>query len=154
VRVLEIRITELMIWFYDGGRARADHEFTHYEVVRLYKPSQYSVKNRKQRRSVDRIDLDLKSFVSRIQPRIKHAIMRARLRTPQQYIRRAGARSVKLCGKLITMKDKYNLLSLDGGGVRGLSSLFILKLMEEIDPDCPPKPCEVFDLIGGTSTGG
>jgi patatin-like phospholipase/acyl hydrolase len=47
------------------------------------------------------------------------------------------------------------LLALDGGGVRGLSSLQTLKqLMELIDPENPPKPCECFDLIGGTSTGG
>ncbi|KAH6988874.1 acyl transferase/acyl hydrolase/lysophospholipase [Ilyonectria sp. MPI-CAGE-AT-0026] len=50
---------------------------------------------------------------------------------------------------------RLRLLSLDGGGVRGLSSLQIIKqLMETIDPDNPPKPCEVFDMIGGTSTGG
>lgn len=51
----------------------------------------------------------------------------------------------------------FNLLSLDGGGVRGLSSLIILKhLMESIDPNAevPPKPCDYFDMIGGTSTGG
>ncbi|GFF61344.1 putative Pfs, NB-ARC and TPR domain protein (JCVI) [Aspergillus udagawae] len=53
------------------------------------------------------------------------------------------------------------LLSLDGGGVRGLSSLYILKsIMDRLnhvrkDDKLPPvKPCEVFDLIGGTSTGG
>jgi len=47
------------------------------------------------------------------------------------------------------------LLCLDGGGVRGLSSLFILqRLMESIDPERPPKPCDYFDVIGGTSTGG
>jgi patatin-like phospholipase/acyl hydrolase len=47
------------------------------------------------------------------------------------------------------------LLCLDGGGIRGLSSLHILKeLMEKIDPKCPPKPCDYFDMIGGTSTGG
>lgn len=47
------------------------------------------------------------------------------------------------------------LLSLDGGGVRGLSSLMILQqLMLTIDPASPPKPCEYFDMIGGTSTGG
>ena len=47
------------------------------------------------------------------------------------------------------------LLALDGGGVRGLSSLQILKpLMEVIDPESPPKPCDYFDMIGGTSTGG
>ena len=54
------------------------------------------------------------------------------------------------------------LLSLDGGGVRGLSSLYILKsIMDRLNHarkqagNLPPvKPCEVFDLIGGTSTGG
>jgi len=51
------------------------------------------------------------------------------------------------------------LLSLDGGGVRGLSSLLILReIMEEVGRrkriKPPPLPCEYFDLIGGTSTGG
>jgi patatin-like phospholipase/acyl hydrolase len=53
------------------------------------------------------------------------------------------------------------LLSLDGGGVRGLSSLYILKglmtrlnLRRQSDGLARVKPCEVFDLIGGTSTGG
>jgi len=51
------------------------------------------------------------------------------------------------------------LLSLDGGGVRGLSTLYILKsimdrLNRELKKETPLKPCEVFDLIGGTSTGG
>lgn len=47
------------------------------------------------------------------------------------------------------------LLSLDGGGIKGLSSLFILqKIMESLNPTNPPKPCELFDMIGGTSTGG
>lgn len=52
-------------------------------------------------------------------------------------------------------EDNLHLLALDGGGVRGLSSLIVLKqLMETVDPDSPPKPCEYFDMIGGTSTGG
>lgn len=51
------------------------------------------------------------------------------------------------------------LLSLDGGGVRGLSSLYILKdLMDNLNAGRPKdnrlKPCDIFDLIGGTSTGG
>jgi patatin-like phospholipase/acyl hydrolase len=53
------------------------------------------------------------------------------------------------------------LLSLDGGGVRGLSTLYILKsIMDRLNHErkkdnlLPAKPCEVFDLIGGTSTGG
>ncbi|USP74753.1 hypothetical protein yc1106_02027 [Curvularia clavata] len=53
------------------------------------------------------------------------------------------------------------LLSLDGGSVRGLSTLYILKdLMTRLNNErisaglLRVKPCEVFDLIGGTSTGG
>ena len=47
------------------------------------------------------------------------------------------------------------LLALDGGGVRGLSSLMILRrLMATVDPDAPPKPYDYFDMISGTSTGG
>lgn len=43
----------------------------------------------------------------------------------------------------------------DGSGVRGLSTLYILQhIMEMINPDAPPKPCEYFDIIAGTSTGG
>ncbi|GIK05967.1 hypothetical protein Aspvir_010084 [Aspergillus viridinutans] len=52
-------------------------------------------------------------------------------------------------------EKKLNLLSLDGGGIRGLSSLYVLKdMMEAIDQHHPPKPCDVFDMIGGTSAGG
>jgi tetratricopeptide (TPR) repeat protein len=53
------------------------------------------------------------------------------------------------------------LLSLDGGGVRGLSTLYILKsIMDQLNherkkTDLPAvKPCEVFDLVGGTGIGG
>ncbi|KAL5438470.1 hypothetical protein PMIN06_010246 [Paraphaeosphaeria minitans] len=59
------------------------------------------------------------------------------------------------------------LLSLDGGGVRGLSSLMVLDdLMESIAQEekrlgrrlnndtSALRPCDYFDLIGGTSTGG
>lgn len=59
------------------------------------------------------------------------------------------------------------LLSLDGGGVRGLSSLLILqdimnnistaeKQLHQRSPtdNRQLKPCDYFDLIGGTSTGG
>jgi len=52
-------------------------------------------------------------------------------------------------------RKELRLLALDGGGVRGLSALLILeRLMEAINPDSPPKPCDYFDMIGGTSTGG
>jgi len=47
----------------------------------------------------------------------------------------------------------------DGGGIRGLSSLFILQnIMEKIrfihDLSIEPLPCDYFDMICGTSTGG
>jgi patatin-like phospholipase/acyl hydrolase len=48
---------------------------------------------------------------------------------------------------------------IDGGGVRGVSELYILEqLMARLKgrqnlPELP-KPCDVFDMIAGTSTGG
>ena len=66
------------------------------------------------------------------------------------------------------MEDQtpLRILSLDGGGVRGISSLFMLKaIIDEIhlklidkfkplEPIPPIRPCQIFDLICGTSTGG
>ncbi|KAG6916206.1 hypothetical protein DXG01_007836 [Tephrocybe rancida] len=48
------------------------------------------------------------------------------------------------------------LLSLDGGGVRGISSLYILQaIMAKVSPNNPNvMPCDYFDMICGTSTGG
>ncbi|RSL81495.1 hypothetical protein CEP51_005792 [Fusarium floridanum] len=53
------------------------------------------------------------------------------------------------------------MLSFDGGGVRGLSSLYILDhIMRHLNHERAlagqpaKKPCDIFDLIGGTSTGG
>ena len=58
-------------------------------------------------------------------------------------------------------KDGLCLLSLDGGGVRGLSTLLILKrLMDRTNAERKTRgldtvtPHELFDTIGGTSTGG
>ncbi|KAB5516989.1 acyl transferase/acyl hydrolase/lysophospholipase [Coniochaeta sp. 2T2.1] len=53
---------------------------------------------------------------------------------------------------------KLKILVLDGGGIKGLSSLIILEnIMARVGkkmnkPDL--LPCEYFDIIGGTSTGG
>ena len=64
------------------------------------------------------------------------------------------------------MSEKpLRILSLDGGGVRGISTLYILKeIMRQIardhdaenpqHPKISPLPCDYFDLICGTSTGG
>lgn len=51
------------------------------------------------------------------------------------------------------------LLALDGGGVRGLSTLLILRdVMARVNQDrekaARVRPCQVMDLMGGTSTGG
>ena len=52
------------------------------------------------------------------------------------------------------------ILCLDGGGFRGLSSLIMLQRVfntskSELEPPQPDlRPCDFFDLIAGTSTGG
>ena len=49
------------------------------------------------------------------------------------------------------------ILSLDGGGVRGLSIIIILKhIMRNLNRkrQCETQPWQEFDIIGGTSTGG
>jgi len=53
------------------------------------------------------------------------------------------------------------LLSIDGGGVRGLSALILLEQLMDMANDLREKqnlekqePWEMFDMIGGTSTGG
>ncbi|KAJ6265071.1 hypothetical protein Dda_1226 [Drechslerella dactyloides] len=62
-------------------------------------------------------------------------------------------------------RSRLRILSLDGGGIRGYSTLLLLEALMhaiflEIHGREPrrgeevTKPCEVFDLIGGTGTGG
>ena len=56
-------------------------------------------------------------------------------------------------------QPNLRLLAFDGGGIRGLSSLLILQdIMDQIRRNLKlhetPPPCEYFDLICGTSTGG
>ena len=70
-----------------------------------------------------------------------------------------GVRFPNVCvGSPPSIDHCPRILSLDGGGVRGLSSLLILRnIMEEIARrnDTPEAlPCDYFDLIGGTGTGG
>lgn len=48
-------------------------------------------------------------------------------------------------------KDEYKVLSLDGGGVRGIGTLLMLKTIEDITNR---KIYEMFDAVVGTSTGG
>lgn len=61
-------------------------------------------------------------------------------------------------------RPPWKVLSLDGGVVRGLAELLILKKIFEVmavmltkrgeEPKEDLRPCDFFDLIGGTSTGG
>ncbi|KAK5690052.1 hypothetical protein LTR97_012536 [Elasticomyces elasticus] len=74
-------------------------------------------------------------------------------------------RHVLLAGGSSDPRDREGLclLSLDGGGVRGLSTLYVLKhimdrlntkLRQEEAAAVTVRPCDIFDVIGGTSTGG
>ena len=49
------------------------------------------------------------------------------------------------------MPYRFKLLSIDGGGVRGIIPAIILA---EIEKRTGKRICELFDLIAGTSTGG
>ena len=49
------------------------------------------------------------------------------------------------------MKNRFQILALDGGGIKGLFSAGILAFLEQ-DLHC--SIAEHFDLITGTSTGG
>lgn len=58
-----------------------------------------------------------------------------------------------------SMDKLPSVLVFDGGGVRGLSSLLILRdiiehFADKSKAEETPRPCEYFDLIGGTGTGG
>jgi patatin-like phospholipase/acyl hydrolase len=55
--------------------------------------------------------------------------------------------------------ESLRVLCLDGGGIKGYTSLLILKrifrtMQAEGSLESLPKPCDIFDLIVGTSTGG
>ncbi|KII83594.1 hypothetical protein PLICRDRAFT_444669 [Plicaturopsis crispa FD-325 SS-3] len=59
----------------------------------------------------------------------------------------------------MTENEGLRLLSFDGGGIRGLSELCILKtimyqIQQKENLPTVPLPCEYFDMIAGTGTGG
>lgn len=63
------------------------------------------------------------------------------------------------CSSLASHIDTYTALRTDGGGIRGLSTLYILQkillsVKARLNLPKVPLPCEYFHLIGGTSTGG
>ena len=65
-------------------------------------------------------------------------------------------------GKDISFDQYYlelNSSFIDGGGIRGLSSLIILRevlyrIKMRDNLAIIPRPCDLFDLAGGTGTGG
>jgi patatin-like phospholipase/acyl hydrolase len=65
---------------------------------------------------------------------------------------------LQVFGLTIESQKIRRILTLDGGGVRGLSSLLILReIMSDIGQETGGinvRPAEYFDLIGGTGTGG
>jgi len=62
--------------------------------------------------------------------------------------------------KLPKPTKPLKILTIDGGGLQGISSLLILdKLLNAIapsnqDPNSRPRPCDVFDVIAGIGPGG
>ena|SRR5579859_8205985 len=79
-------------------------------------------------------------------------------RWSQEYLK---IRTLLILGQTTEMSTP-RILSLDGGGVSGLSALLVLQeIMKKIgqqtqrtNREDTPRPCEYFDLICGTSTGG
>jgi hypothetical protein len=51
-------------------------------------------------------------------------------------------------------RKSLRLLALDGGGTPDLSLSILKELMKTISPDGSLKPCDYFDMIGGTGSGG
>ena len=61
----------------------------------------------------------------------------------------------KFCFPLRVLKLDADGWGTDGGGVRGISSLHVLKaIMKQVAGDPNAKPCDYFDMMCGTSTGG
>ncbi|KAK4097167.1 hypothetical protein N658DRAFT_527257 [Parathielavia hyrcaniae] len=57
------------------------------------------------------------------------------------------------------MAQSLRILCIDGGGIKGYTALLILRrilrtISANAGANALPRPCEIFDLIAGTSTGG
>ena len=64
-----------------------------------------------------------------------------------------------MAAELVPEAESLRILCIDGGGIKGYTALLILRrilrtLSAEASGSPPPKPCDIFDLIAGTSTGG
>src|SRR5438477_2908247 len=62
-----------------------------------------------------------------------------------------GSEADGVGGAAASMTRPLRVLSLDGGGIRGVISATVLA---EIERRCGKRIAEMFDLIAGTSTGG
>ena len=89
--------------------------------------------------------------------------VQVRMQDEDSPLNQTGLCLLSLGVKIIHTSPSWEItnVDLDGGGVRGLSTLLILKaLMAAVNDErikagqSAIKPCELFDLIGGTSTGG
>ena len=83
------------------------------------------------------------------------ACLNTRLQHPPS---QARLLSIGMRGMAALFRDRSNPIS-DGGGIRGLSALIILeeimhRLKFSMKKENSPKPWEVFELAGGTGTGG
>jgi patatin-like phospholipase/acyl hydrolase len=64
-----------------------------------------------------------------------------------------------MAAKLVSEAQSLRILCIDGGGIKGYTALLVLRrILRTISADTGsstlPKPCDIFDLIAGTSTGG
>ncbi|KAG9506092.1 hypothetical protein J7337_003071 [Fusarium musae] len=104
------------------------------------------------------LDLDHQSLVCFKSPRDEN--LARVLGALDSFMTRAMDVETRLHRPIAPVSRGLCLLSLDGGGVKGLFSIIIIdRLMQETRRLEGPgaehkKPCDYFDLIGGTSTGG
>lgn len=67
---------------------------------------------------------------------------------------------VRRGGTGLSGQRRLRLLSLDGGGVKGFFTILVIQRLTdeaqrlEGNPNSGKRPCDYFDLLGGTSTGG
>lgn len=104
---------------------------------------------------LDTIEPVIFRFIRRVCPTVQVSTSRAKRCDTEQAIILGKSQDMPLNGR----PESVRILSLDGGGIKGYTSLLILKrifrtMKAEGQLSEVPKPCDVFDLIVGTSTGG
>ena len=114
--------------------------------------------------SNQKLQAKLKQFLDNATPKgveaahsVETTLLGQELRSDWQY--GAGGKPLRLLSlgtpSFVVVHHLPHFLCLDGGGVRGISSLYVLKaVMNKITGDPNAKPCDYFDMMAGTSTGG